>query len=142
MRKAQYNTVYMLVLVAITLIIAVGTFLLSVSFQRTSSKELGNYLLDDVRLEIEKGLLDLKAMSELSYGNISLQVKIPERIGDQEYIVSGSNQTLRIRTQGKPSLVSESEILFWPVELQGAVFSPFGRIVLMYLPAENKVVLK
>jgi hypothetical protein len=142
MRKAQYNIVYLLILISITLIIAIGTFLLSVSFQRTSSKELGNYLLDDVRLEIEKGLLDLKAMSELSYGNISLEVKIPERIGDQEYIISGSNQTLRIRTQGKPSLVSESEMLFWQTDLQGAVFSPLGRVVLMYLPAENKVVLK
>jgi len=143
MKRAQYSVVYMLILIAITLIIAIGTFLLSTSFQRTSSKELGNYMLSDVSTQIENGLLDLKTLSEHSYGqNVSLQIKIPERIGDQTYIISGSNQTLRIRTQGTPSLVSESQVLFWNADLQGAIFSSLGRVVLLYLPTENKVVLK
>jgi hypothetical protein len=100
-------------------------------------------MLGDVRTQIENGLLDLKSLSEHSYGqNVSLQIKIPERIGDQTYIISGSNQTLRIRTQGTPSLVSESQVLFWNADLQGAIFSSLGRVVLLYLPTENKVVLK
>jgi len=133
----------MLILIAITLVIATSTFLLSVSFQRTSSKELGNFQLQNIEKQVERGLLDLKALSETVPGqNISLEIKIPDKIGDQPYLVSGTNQTLRIRTQGNPSLVSESEIGFWNASLQGAVFSTLGRVDLMFLPAENKVVLK
>ena len=116
-------------------------FLMSNSFQKTTTENLGDALLESVKAKIETSLIELKALSKNSQ-NASITAGIPELIGEQKYVITAKNSTFEIRTFGDPSLVKEYGMDFWNASLQGSVFSSKGKIQLEFLAANNTVTFK
>jgi len=139
--KAQYSIVYLLLISGILLFFMGAIFLMSDSFQKSTTSEYSTYVLKSIIAKIEFGLMDLKALSS-SAENASVFLDVPELIGEQRYLVTGDEHTVSIRTYGNPSLLETKNITFWNAILQGAVFSAKGRITLDYTPLNNTVTFK
>lgn len=132
----------MLVVAAILLFLLGSLFFMANSFQKTTTKAAGQELLEGVFQQTENGLLELKVLSSQTTGNSTIVVRIPELMGEQRYLVSGLNGTIKIRSFGDPSIVIEHEIRFWNATLRGSVFSSKGKIEIEFVPADNTVTFK
>lgn len=141
MTKAQYSVVYLLAVSGILIFLLGMIFLMSNSFQKTTTGKLGNIILDGINAKIETGLLELKSLSKNSQ-NSTVVLGIPELIGEQRYAVMASGNAFELRTLGDPSLTNNYNMTFWNATLRGTVFSSKGKIHLEYLAANNTVTFK
>jgi len=145
--RAQYNLVAFLFLLTIAVVIVGGVFWMFTNFRSSAAQNAGALLLENSLSKIEQGILELKYMSENSETrNISLTVQVPSRISNQNYQIAGLGNSspgfIEARVIGSPSIVKQKNITFWNAPVFGAVQPDNGEVMLVYLPTENKIVLK
>ena len=141
MNRAQYSVVYLLAITGILLFLLGMIFLMSNSFQKTTTEKLGGIILDSVKAKIETGLMELKYLGSESQ-NATIVLGIPELIGEQRYSLAGNGSTFQLRTFGNPSLLESYNMTFWNATLRGHVFSSKGKISMEFLSANNTVTFK
>lgn len=139
--KAQYSIIYLLLISGILLFFMGAIFLMSDSFQKSTTGEYGSYVVESIMAKIESELMDLKVLSTAAeYANVSFDV--PDLVGEQRYLVTGNGDTISIRTYGNPSLFESENVTFWNATLRGAVFSTKGGICLDYAALNNTVTFR
>ncbi len=123
----------MLVL-ALSLMVLVGVFLFSDQLRLGATKNFGERILDDVSDRLASSLIDMRLITErTATDTLVVTVSIPKRIGEQNYFIRGENTSFVMRTVGKRSLVSETNITpLWNISVYGTAFSQSGVVQLEY----------
>ena len=138
--RAQYSIIYLLLISGILLFFMGAVFFMSDSFQKSTTDEYGGYVLKSIMAKIESELMDLKILSGTAE-SAGVSFDVPDMIGEQRYLVTGTGDGISIRTYGNPSLFESENITFWNATLRGAVFSTKGGITLHYTSLNNTVTL-
>jgi hypothetical protein len=143
MKKGQSEIMYLIITIGIAFVIAVGIFAFSRSFHSTLNEELAKAGLERTATQVEDGFLKLKEITDATdEQNLTIKLPIPNKIGEQQYTISGvNNNTIELRTVGNPSVLRLLEIKFWTVSISGFVDSQQGFIELNLLNATS-VLLK
>ncbi|MEM2874293.1 MAG: hypothetical protein QW063_02520 [Candidatus Nanoarchaeia archaeon] len=130
--RAQVSIIYMLITISIAFILASSGFLFSKIFKESASGDVATAGLECIAQLLEKTLLDLKQISNTTNASsINITIKIPYRIGEQKYFVSGLGDEIELRTIGNPSSTKVLKVAFWQnVSIKGTVDSNKGSIVL------------
>lgn len=139
MKKGQSEIIYLVITIGIAFVIAVGVFAFSKSFQANLNEQLANAGLERTSTQLEAGFLKLKDLADnTNEQNISIRLPISEKIGEQQYMISGfSNNMIELRTVGNPSVLRFLTIKFWSVSVSGFVDSQQGFIELELLNATS-----
>jgi hypothetical protein len=132
MRRGQSEIIYLVISIGIAFIIAVGVFAFSKSFQADLNEQLANAGLERTAAQLESGFLKLKEISDTTNEqNASIKLQIPNKIGEQQYMISGfNNNVIELRTVGNPSILKLLTIKFWNVTINGFVDSQQGYVEL------------
>ncbi|MGC9058340.1 MAG: hypothetical protein ACP5IJ_00720 [Candidatus Nanoarchaeia archaeon] len=143
-KRGQVGIIYLILTIAAAFVIAAGIFLFLQFYKSnlTSSKDVIE--MNFVAQKIENNLLELRTLSTLinsSTTNISLNITIPERIGDKPYSIFGQDDMLTFRTIGNPSSILQKKIFWENLSIRGYVDSKQGYIELT-LYNLSKVLLK
>ena len=143
-KRGQVGIIYLILTIAAAFVIAAGIFLFLQFYKSnlTSSKDVIE--MNFVAQKIENNLLELRMLSTLinsSTTNISLNITIPERIGDKPYSIFGQDDMLTFRTIGNPSSILQKKIFWENLSIRGYVDSKQGYIELT-LYNLSKVLLK
>ncbi len=132
MRRGQSEIIYLVISIGIAFIIAVGVFAFSKSFQADLNEQLANAGLERTATQLEGGFLELKEIADTTNEqNASIKLQIPNKIGEQQYMISGfNNNVIELRTVGNPSVLKLLTIKFWSVTINGFVDSQQGYVQL------------
>jgi len=143
MKRGQSEIIYLVIAIGIAFAIAAGIFAFSKSFQADLNEQLANAGLERTATQLESGFLELKEIVDTTTEqNVSIKLQIPNKIGEQQYMISGfNNNVIELRTVGNPSIPKLLTIKFWNVSVSGFVDSQQGSIDLQLLNATS-VLLK
>ena len=124
------------------LFVLYGLVFLASNFKEEATKTAGNKIVESIAQHVENNIFTLKTLSSGAQ-SVNITFSIPDRIGEQLYLISAKNNTrFDIRTFGNPSLIEERNVTFWNVTLEGAAFSSKGKVTLVFVPSENTVTFK
>ena len=139
MKKGQSEIIYLVIAIGIAFVIAVGVFSFSKSFQASLNEQIANAGLERTSAQLEAGFLKLKEIVDTTNEqDISIKLPISEKIGEQQYMISGiGNNTLELRTVGNPSVLKFLTIKSWSVSVFGFVDSQQGFVELELLNATS-----
>ncbi|MEK6807739.1 MAG: hypothetical protein AABX75_01790 [Nanoarchaeota archaeon] len=141
--KAQYNTVYGMLIIALSIAILIGIFVFSDTIRSTATKNLGEKILDSVSDKMILSLVDMRILAEKTSPTLlESSVSIPKKVGEQNYFVRGENKTFVIRTTGSKSLIVQTNITnIWNVSIFGTAGSQSGKIDLKYNVSSSTVMI-
>ena len=141
MTRAQYNTVYAMLILALSIAVMLGLFIFSNQIKSTAVKNIGDRILDDISDKVYASLLDMKVINDrTAVNNLTIIISVPKRVGEQNYIVRGEGGKFSIRTFGKRSLETETNTSgLWNVTLAGTAFSQSGKVQMDYMKTSNTV---
>ncbi len=139
MKRGQSEIIYLVLAIGIAFTIATGVFFFSQSFQKSMNSQLAEAGLDRTAAQMENGLLKLKdIVDNTNAGNATITMRIPEKIGEQSYVISGLGASkIELRTISELSVLKEYPIKFWDVSIFGSVESSQGFVVLELLNATS-----
>src|SRR3990172_3771111 len=102
--KGQSGIMYMVITVAMAFVIASGVFLFTRTFKDNVNEDIAEVGLASISQQVEAALLELKQIADTTATNsTNLTIKIPERIGEQPYFITGTNTTtIELRIKGSP----------------------------------------
>ncbi len=143
MKKGQYTLVMAMIFIAIGFVMMSGLYLFSNTVKDTSTRTVGNEIIESINGKLESVILEFKYLNSTTIPQtISKTIRIPERIGDQSYSISGKNDTLRIQTSGKNALTKTTNISsMWDVNLEGFSHSSNGKVTLEFTRVDKKIVI-
>ncbi len=144
MKRAQFTLVMAMIFLAIGFAMMSGLYLFSNTIKDTSTRTVGNEIIETINGKLESTILELKHFNDSTVPvTISKTINIPEKIGDQSYSISGKNDTLRIQTSGKNTLTKTTNITnLWAINLEGFAHSSKGKVTLEFVSLDEKISIK
>lgn len=133
--RAQVSIIYFSFLVIFSVVFLFSIYILSNQIIETSTNEFSDYQMDNIAARIRTNLVEMKAivdMYNITTGSLSRVIKIPDRIGANEYLISGNGTDIIFKTYGSNSRFKRVSAYWWDADLEGQVFSTGGEVELTY----------
>lgn len=142
-KKSQHQVIYILIIVVISFVMMGGVWFLSNNLRETGSRNIGGYIADAILAKLESAVIEIKTVASLAEEQeITRRVKLPDRIGNQNYQLTGSGRKLKLQTIGDPSITREKTITSWNATLAGTVSGGKGEVELYYSVLTHQITLK
>ncbi len=141
-RNAQVSVLYFSFLALFSLVFLFAIYTLSNHILEDSTTEFNQYHVNAIAASMKTKILEIRAIVEASNtttSTLTRKLKLPSRLGPNEYIIYGNSNDLVFQTFGSDSEVITVPVYWWNISVDGQVQSSAGECELTYLPANNTI---